>query len=108
MVLVFLWPTPLCSLEQPEGCSKLCQLAIALRDWDARWRQQENSSTPVKPQRTHPGVEERCWCPAAPPGHPWARARAGLIPPVPEQPSRDWMSICGPAGEEMRSVACSS
>ena len=30
MVLAFLWPTPLCSLEQPEGRSKWCQLAAVL------------------------------------------------------------------------------
>ena len=42
MVLAFLWPTPLCSLEQPEGRSKWCQLAAALGDCCGRWRQQEH------------------------------------------------------------------
>lgn len=41
MVLAFLWPTPLCSLEQPQGRSKRCQLAAALGDHCGRWRQQE-------------------------------------------------------------------
>lgn len=54
MVLVFLWPPPLCSVEQPQGCSERCQLAGALGaavpDGD--------SSAPVKAKRASRGRGE--------------------------------------------------
>lgn len=64
MVLVFLWPPPSCSVEQPRGRSGRCQLAGALGaavpDGD--------SSAPVKAKRASLAGVVRGAASAAPPG----------------------------------------